>query len=94
MSKPTNPSDAELTKQHRMARLREQFKSIKDKMQQADMAVLVLMKHPDATTEDIVQVHAMCANAHAQYEMVRAILRAQYPESRNPITLPFPWNKE
>lgn len=73
------------------AALIENYKAMRAKVHKADILVLEMLHHPDATQEQILEVAAKCKRCWAQLVAVHESCRRHFGESR--YTTPYPWEK-
>ena len=65
------------------------FKAIMNKRQEADRKLLVLMAHPDATAEQLVEANKACVASTTAIKEAVTALREKYPANKSIVILPW-----
>ena len=86
------PTTSEIQAKRRQAA--NTFVQMRDNLRRLGNIIKLLMRHPDATNEQLIQGHITYSQLWLRYQSTRAMLRAKWPEPARPITRPWPWNTE
>ena len=72
--------------------MRTKFKELREKIDNMGGLVLQVMRHKEATPEQVLDLHQRYTNAYAGYIQLRETLRKAYPEwTQNSFLNPYPW---
>lgn len=74
------------------AALIENYKSMRAKVHKADLLVLEMLHHPNATQEQVLEVAAACKRCWASLVEVHESCRKHFGESGS-MFRPCPWEK-
>lgn len=73
-----------------LAKSIEHYKELKTHLAKADALMLEMMRHPDATPEQLWEMHESCVRIHKQVAETRDALRKRFPD-RGTFRI-YPWN--
>ena len=72
------------------ARSVELYKAMVANIRASEQTILKLMRHPEATAEQILAVHKQYVGIYRSTEDVRGKLREKFPDRT--LLRPYPWN--
>lgn len=86
-------NDKERQAKLRMAlpEIRAYYKELADKTRRMGDLILEMMRHPDATPQQVLEAQASYARAYASYLEVRGSLRKLYPQQHSVFLKQYPW---
>lgn len=75
-----------------LRRAKEIWMNTRTLTKEADECVMKLMRHPDATPEQLLQAHRVCSGAAEEEKRLRKMLQKKWPHRSYLMT--YPWNME
>ena len=75
-------------------RARDIYIEMRKNLRHMGQTIKLLMRHPDATQEQLIQTHIAYSQLFTSYHATRALLRAKWPETKSGSTRPWPWNDD
>jgi hypothetical protein len=80
-------------RQAKLPEVRIRYKKMASDVLKAGNLILELMRHPDATPQQVLDAQASYARSYANFIQVRESLRKLYPIKPNLFINAYPWEK-
>ena len=81
-----------MTTQEQLIKAKALWKETVQHQQQSEAIILKLLRHPDATPDQLVQCHQLTQNVERMLTDLTTALRTKWPPKGSIFHLDHPWN--